>query len=136
MICRTCIHRASAFSSRRLLPISQRTFATTIPRLQAAAAAEVTPSDAAVTEAGDAEAAAASSRSICPKGTVLNGLNYFKGKQDPVALNDDEYPEWLWDCLDVQKKDAEAAEEGAGDEFCTMQPSHIELPYLCGNRSS
>lgn len=58
------------------------------------------------------------SRSICQAGTPLNGLNYIKGKTDPVALADEEYPEWLWDCLEVQKKDSDAAEDDAGDEFC------------------
>lgn len=58
------------------------------------------------------------SRSICRAGTPLNGLNYIKGKTDPVALADEEYPEWLWDCLEVQKKDSDAADDEAGDEFC------------------
>lgn len=57
------------------------------------------------------------SRSICRAGTPLNGLNYIKGKTDPVALADEEYPEWLWDCLEVQKKDSDAADDEAGDEF-------------------
>jgi large subunit ribosomal protein L54 len=50
---------------------------------------------------------------------VLNGLNYFKGKTDPVALPDDAYPSWLWNCLEVQKKADAAADADAGDEFCT-----------------
>ncbi|KAI9229476.1 MAG: mitochondrial 54S ribosomal protein YmL37 [Piptocephalis tieghemiana] len=33
-------------------------------------------------------------------GTPLEGLNVYKGKKDPVALRDDEYPEWLWTLLD------------------------------------
>ncbi|KAK3394371.1 mitochondrial ribosomal protein L37-domain-containing protein [Podospora didyma] len=55
--------------------------------------------------------------SSCVAGTVLNGLNYTKGKTDPVALEDSEYPSWLWDCLSVQKKVASAADAEAGDEF-------------------
>jgi large subunit ribosomal protein L54 len=44
-------------------------------------------------------------------------LNYLKGRDDPVALEDEEYPEWLWRCLDVKKKGGD--EEGAvGDLFC------------------
>lgn len=58
------------------------------------------------------------SRSICAAGTPLNGLNYIKGKTDPVALADEEYPEWLWNCLEVQKKAADTADDEAGDEFC------------------
>lgn len=57
------------------------------------------------------------SKSSCPPGTVLAGLNYFKGKTDPVALADEEYPAWLWNCLDVMKKAAATEEDDAGDEF-------------------
>lgn len=85
--------------------------ATAAPRQAAAAAG-----DAAVTTTSDE----APARSSCLPGTVLNGLNYLKGKTDPVALRDDEYPEWLWSCLDVQQKKASSDEDAdAGDEFCT-----------------
>jgi large subunit ribosomal protein L54 len=67
------------------------------------------------------------SRSICAAGTPLNGLNFIKGKTDPVALADEEYPEWLWDCLEVQKKDSDAAEDDAGDEFCESFPPSLQL---------
>jgi len=53
--------------------------------------------------------------SSAPEGTILRGINYIKGRNDPVALKEEEYPEWLWHCLDVAKKSAE--EEAAGDEF-------------------
>lgn len=52
---------------------------------------------------------------------MLNGLNYTKGGQDPVALKDEDYPEWLWSCLDVMKK-ADAEDDNLGDEFCTSLP--------------
>ncbi|KAI8087845.1 mitochondrial ribosomal protein L37-domain-containing protein [Gilbertella persicaria] len=42
--------------------------------------------------------------SAAPKGTVLKGIQYLKDKQDPVALDDAEYPEWLWDLLDEKKQ--------------------------------
>lgn len=60
---------------------------------------------------------------------MLNGLNYFKGKTDPVALPDTEYPEWLWSCLDVLKKAGGDEDSGAGDEFCTS-----ELTWICSRR--
>lgn len=41
--------------------------------------------------------------SAAPKGTVLKGLQFLKDKQDPVALDDSEYPDWLWDLLDEKK---------------------------------
>ncbi|PIB00627.1 hypothetical protein CB0940_01741 [Cercospora beticola] len=37
--------------------------------------------------------------SSVPAGTVLKGLNFMKNKQDPVALEDHEYPSWLWTAL-------------------------------------
>lgn len=66
--------------------------------------------------AGDA-AAGGESLSSCPEGTSLTGLNYFKNKSDPVALADSAYPEWLWRCLDVQKRTDEGEADDAGDEF-------------------
>ncbi|KAG7422063.1 hypothetical protein ACKAV7_000901 [Fusarium commune] len=70
-----------------------------------------------VTAPGEAQKDVPAARSSCAPGTVLNGLNYTKGGQDPVAKNDDEYPEWLWSCLEVLKKDADSADADAGDEF-------------------
>ncbi|KAI9171532.1 hypothetical protein HJFPF1_01018 [Paramyrothecium foliicola] len=69
------------------------------------------------TAPGEAPKAPAQPRSICVEGTVLTGLNYTKGKQDPVALKDEDYPEWLWSCLDVMKKSSDAGDDGAADEF-------------------
>jgi large subunit ribosomal protein L54 len=48
----------------------------------------------------------------------MKGLNYFKGKDDPVALKEEEYPEWLWRCLDAKHVEGQDGGEGAGDEFC------------------
>ena len=45
----------------------------------------------------------------CPAGTVLN-LKIKKLGDEPVALEDAEYPEWLWTLLDKQKKDADLKE--------------------------
>lgn len=43
-------------------------------------------------------------RSSCKAGTVLN-LKMRKSGNEPVALEDHDYPEWLWDCLDKSKMD-------------------------------
>ncbi len=121
MICRACLRR-SLTASRTIAP---RQF-TTSTVLRWPAAAEPTLSTPLSSSPGDdAPQATATTgapkekRSVCPAGTVLTGLNYFKGRQDPVALEDDEYPEWLWRCLDVKKDASAAADDGAGDEFCT-----------------
>ena len=128
MICRSCLRRLSPRISRTLAKTSPqpiaRAFSTSIRVQSAAAAAEAPPADAPTPElkplTGSADAAAAEKPKLssCPAGTVLNGLNYFKGKEDPVALPDEEYPEWLWSCLDVQKKADAEDDADAGDEFC------------------
>ncbi|KAI9792901.1 MAG: hypothetical protein M1835_007580 [Candelina submexicana] len=46
-------------------------------------------------------------------GTPLKGLGYMKNKPDPIALADQEYPNWLWRCLREMKKKREA-EGGEG----------------------
>nr|POF26207.1 54s ribosomal protein l37, mitochondrial [Quercus suber] len=51
-------------------------------------------------------------------GTVLKGLNFLKNKPDPVALEDREYPDWLWTVLEASKAKAEAGGSGSeGDLF-------------------
>ncbi|CAO3591344.1 unnamed protein product [Absidia cylindrospora] len=37
-------------------------------------------------------------------GTTLSGINFLKDGKDPVALEDNEYPMWLWDLLDEKKQ--------------------------------
>jgi large subunit ribosomal protein L54 len=41
--------------------------------------------------------------STVPAGTPLKGLNFLKNKQDPVAMEDAEYPAWLWTLLKSEK---------------------------------
>lgn len=43
-------------------------------------------------------------QSSCKSGTVLN-LKVKKNGDEPVALEDSEYPDWLWNCLDKKKQD-------------------------------
>jgi Mitochondrial ribosomal protein L37 len=58
--------------------------------------------------------------SIAPAGSPLKGLNYIKGKEDPLALPEEEYPEWLWRCLDTPTTKGGDGEEAEGDEFCML----------------
>lgn len=56
-------------------------------------------------------------QSSVPAGTVLKGLNFLKNANDPVALDDAEYPDWLWTSLEkVQGDEKEGGKEG--DLFC------------------
>ncbi|KAI1465629.1 mitochondrial ribosomal protein L37-domain-containing protein [Daldinia caldariorum] len=132
MICRRCLQRASSLSSRipaRVVPTTTpsfflRPFSSTISRRTSSPAPEPSsPSSASESPAFStplADTPAADEKptlSACPEGTVLTGLNYFKNRTDPVALADDAYPAWLWNCLNVQKKVADEADDDAGDEF-------------------
>ncbi|KAI8085033.1 mitochondrial ribosomal protein L37-domain-containing protein [Halteromyces radiatus] len=42
--------------------------------------------------------------SSVPAGVTLKGINFLKDGKDPVALEDNEYPMWLWDLLDEKKQ--------------------------------
>ncbi|KAK4201803.1 mitochondrial ribosomal protein L37-domain-containing protein [Triangularia verruculosa] len=126
MICRSCLRQASGLTSRQFTAITSQITARTTPRIPqaffsttfharnaaaTAAAPELTPLNA---EPAAEKAAALSS---CPAGTVLNGLNYYKGKTDPVALPDDQYPDWLWKCVEVGQKRSDDADADAGDAY-------------------
>ncbi|KAF2707772.1 hypothetical protein K504DRAFT_458257 [Pleomassaria siparia CBS 279.74] len=54
-------------------------------------------------------------KSSVPAGMPLKGLNFLKNKTDPLAMADDEYPDWLWTVLEKQEAKGEAAL--AGDLF-------------------
>ncbi|KAI9847358.1 MAG: hypothetical protein M1837_002546 [Sclerophora amabilis] len=47
--------------------------------------------------------------SSVPAGVPLRGLAYIKNRADPVALEDSEYPPWLWGCLSSSKAGRSAA---------------------------
>ncbi|KAF2799112.1 hypothetical protein K505DRAFT_371211 [Melanomma pulvis-pyrius CBS 109.77] len=54
-------------------------------------------------------------KSSIAAGTPLKGLNFLKNQSDPIAMEDSEYPAWLWTVLEKQEKKGEAA--AAGDLF-------------------
>jgi len=47
---------------------------------------------------------------------VLKGVNFLKGREDTLALPEEDYPEWLWKCLDTEKEGGDD-ESFEGDEF-------------------
>lgn len=55
-------------------------------------------------------------KSSVAAGTSLKGLNFLKGKDDPVAMEDHEYPDWLWGILRDKKKEEDGVDL---DIFCT-----------------
>ncbi|KAK4057499.1 hypothetical protein OIO90_001568 [Microbotryomycetes sp. JL221] len=68
--------------------IARRTLVTSVTRRAVTSTASSTTTSNATT--------ASTTTSTCPAGTKLNGLNYLKQGQDPVAKDDSEYPSWLW----------------------------------------
>ncbi|KZL70139.1 ribosomal protein subunit L37, partial [Colletotrichum tofieldiae] len=126
MICRTCLRRASALprlqAPRAAAVLAIRPFSLSAPSRNAAAAAD----DGTKTKATEVppnlstlkhDAPPPEPISSCPAGTVLNGLNYFKGRTDPVALRDEEYPEWLWTVLESKKETVESTDDLAAEMF-------------------
>ncbi|KAK9463441.1 mitochondrial 54S ribosomal protein mL54 [Lipomyces oligophaga] len=66
--------------------------------------------------------------SSAPAGTRLTGLNILKGKEDPEAFPDDQYPQWLWDLLDPEAQKARLdadPERKARREFRTKMRQKI-----------
>ncbi|EAT88394.1 hypothetical protein HBH56_166900 [Parastagonospora nodorum] len=137
MICRNCLRAASKARPQqtRFLTTSSRLNATPISAAQSAPARQGSPSSSHNPPAATSTSAAQPFsepltpkatapekkkstplvKSSIPAGTPLKGLNFEKNKQDPVALPDDEYPEWLWGILARQEKSAEGV--GMGDLF-------------------
>ncbi|KAJ5042083.1 mitochondrial 54S ribosomal protein mL54 [Drepanopeziza brunnea f. sp. 'multigermtubi'] len=136
MICTRCLHRgASSFRSLSspILLLRQFSLSSTLlssaspspPPATSTSAAQpfstpLTPAPNPVS-LGTASKPPAKSKvvipiSSCPAGTTLKGLNFIKDRQDPVALPEEDYPEWLWSVLEKRVGEGEG-EEGDGDEF-------------------
>jgi large subunit ribosomal protein L54 len=152
MICRACLRAASnarpSPPSYRFLTTSSRlSNATPISATQTATRPSSSPPAATSTSAAQpfsepltpsasaslkGQATEAAKKKVTPlvkssiaAGTPLKGLNFEKNKQDPVALPDDEYPEWLWTILTRQEKNVEGA--GMGDLFCKSLYTHLYI---------
>ncbi|KAI5782216.1 mitochondrial ribosomal protein L37-domain-containing protein [Pyronema domesticum] len=97
--------RVSRAASRTLSAVSRRAYS---------AAADAAPVDEPLVP-GPSKTLGDSKSSIAA-GTKLFNINYFKNKADPVALEDSEYPAWLWTVLDSGKKNAKGAED-VGDLY-------------------
>jgi hypothetical protein len=149
MICnrclRTAIQRPVALPFRRAITTTPIVRSTAAPRQGNPDSSSHTPSAATSTgaaqpfstpltpspsaaelQAPSQEKAAPTVKSSVAAGTPLKGLNFIKGKNDPVALEDGEYPSWLWGIL--KKKAGESATDAGsveGDLFCTL----LSIPF-------
>ncbi|KAK5174116.1 uncharacterized protein LTR77_001196 [Saxophila tyrrhenica] len=143
MICRRCLSR---LAHRAQSTVSSRSYTTTTPRLaepvtsQTTTASNPRPNGApAATSTSAAQPFStpetpatdrhvnlpiepnqskqpAAVQSSVPAGTVLKGLNFMKNKQDPIAMEDHEYPAWLWGAL-AESKEKSAKDDLEGDLF-------------------
>jgi len=130
MICHRCLHRASALRIRPSVTHSFTTFASSSSPSNPPAAtstSDAQPFSTPLSPAPNAASLGVHIRpkpkaplpvSITPAGSTLKGLNFLKGREDPIALPEEEYPEWLWHCLDTGKKGGDEGVESTGDEFC------------------
>jgi large subunit ribosomal protein L54 len=142
MICHRCLYRASALRIRPSFTHSLTTSAaapspSSPPATASTSAAQ--PFSTPLSPAPNATSLGVHLRpkpkiplpiSIAPAGTALKGLNFLKGREDPVALPEEEYPEWLWHCLDAGKKGGDEGVESTGDEFCKSLLSILYFLYL------
>ncbi|KAH7123761.1 mitochondrial ribosomal protein L37-domain-containing protein [Dendryphion nanum] len=140
MICRNCLRLAAR---PRVLPQAHRSLSTTSSLLNATpitSASQPAPRQGSPSSSHTPPAATSTSaaqpfsapltpsppkpapksqplvKSSMPAGTPLKGINFEKNKTDPIALEDHEYPDWLWTVLERQEKKGEGA-TGAGDLF-------------------
>lgn len=120
MICSRCLHRASALP-QRIQHTFLRSLTNSAPSALPATPATYTGPTISTPLPPKPKAKAPLPVSAAPAGTILKGLNYLKGRDDPTALAEEEYPEWLWKCLDVDKKGKDG-DELEGDEFCMSMP--------------
>ncbi|KAA8915039.1 mitochondrial ribosomal protein L37-domain-containing protein [Sphaerosporella brunnea] len=95
MLCARCVARAPI--TRTLFAAAKRTYADD---------ASPNPLTTPLTP-GPRKISANAVRSSVPPGTRLFNINYFKNKADPIALEDGEYPAWLWSSLESSKDAAE-----------------------------
>lgn len=150
MICQRCLHRLAkrnaasatqrAFSQTypsRSTPVTAQTTTTTNPRPHDSPAATTTPGVAQPfstplspkpsrqnlpISTKQTKAAAKLPQSSVPAGTVLKGLNFMKNTPDPVALEDSEYPSWLWSVLAQKEAAVDSQTPSEGDLFGMLPP--------------
>lgn len=147
MICQRCLLRLQPKTSLRFLSTSTRLPSPANPPAATSTSAAqpfstpFSPSPARNPEYKDAisqpnpsdptgrptKQAPAEPKSSVTAGTVLRGLGYIKGKEAPIAMEDHEYPDWLWGLLDGKK---EGGKEGAAEGDAFGLSPFSTLPHL------
>lgn len=68
--------------------------------------------------------------SSCPAGTRMTGLSFFKNKPEVFALEDSEYPDWLWTLVSSPKSQSRA-KSGGVDLDGMLWAGVIYLESIC-----
>ena len=130
MICRQCLQRASALQipNRAVRTITSSSLTDFAPATAGSlASVEPTLSTPLISSSSQSPVSKTKTSNLplssFPAGTPLKGLNFLKGREDPLALPEEDYPEWLWKILDSGKKGPEERNEELGDEFCASSLS-------------
>ncbi|WEW58575.1 hypothetical protein PRK78_004043 [Emydomyces testavorans] len=98
---------------QREITITTPTNPTQTPAADASAPIPASGNEATVTAMATKPAASSKVTSSVVAGTRLLGLNYLKNKPEVLAMDDNEYPDWLWNLLD--NSSAKSAKSGAGN---------------------
>ncbi|ORZ39564.1 mitochondrial ribosomal protein L37-domain-containing protein [Catenaria anguillulae PL171] len=104
-------------------------------------AASPTPAMAAcrsIVAATSTSFAVARSYSSRPPSTLAEGteipINYIKGGKHPVALKDEEYPEWLWTIAQPPKKEWSPREKRSANYLKFERTEAIKLKNFIKSR--
>lgn len=140
MLCTTCRRSLQARLPlfRNHLPLSPRRFVATAPSNPNAAPIDPPPpsssSNAAAPIIRKPAVSGASkprvkekARSSVAGGEVLKGLGYTKAKPQILAMEDEEYPAWLWGVLD---ESASVSGEGVAGMF-VLRSVLLEAYFAC-----
>ncbi|KAJ3149585.1 39S ribosomal protein L37, mitochondrial [Geranomyces variabilis] len=95
------------FSSARRYALASASTTTSLPTavrpFSSASALRNQQAQAPASQAQPPANVGPSTPSSVPEGTVLKGINILKDGKDPVAMADNQYPDWLWALLEPKK---------------------------------
>lgn len=73
-------------------------------------------------------------KSICPAGTTFKGLNVLKDGKDPVAMEDEKYPNWVWKLLEPTKEEW-SEEDKLSIDYLRKQSKEKIMKFVLNKRA-
>ncbi len=73
-------------------------------------------------------------KSACPAGTTFKGLNVLKDGKDPVAMEDEKYPEWVWRLLEPRKEEW-SEQDKLSIDYLRMQSKEKIMKFVLNKRA-